>query len=279
MAVSGDITFPAPPFARTCQATHLLSRVVAHLNSGLGTSDDAKDYYSRSLQLHQVLSSFHTALNQDLKTEEPFVFMALSSAMGICFSAIIALCDAHTCANLDDPSGVGIPEQLKMQEVALGGLHDIGASVCEFASRLQVMSLSSHGSKAMLSPFVAEGLFAAAKQYLWYIRETGNLELLVLVEMLTGALRLLGQRWQVASKSLRGRTIPDTVVRLVSNEPIIQMNISQFSREMNSSRQVDIRIATTIETAPLSGRPTLAAPYYPAPVPSSPITSLIIPCF
>ena len=221
LAVSGDITFPAPPFARTCQATHLLSRVVAHLDSSHGTCDIAKDYYSRSLQLHQILSSFHSALNQDLKTEEPFVFMALSSAMGICFSAIIALYDAHTCADLDDPSGVGIPEQLKMQEVALGGLHDIGASVCEFASRLQVMSLSSHSSKAMLSPFATEGLFAAAKQYLWYIRETGKLEILASVEMLTGALRLLGQRWQVASKSLQGRNMPDIVARLASNDPSI----------------------------------------------------------
>lgn len=201
LAVSGDTTLPAPAFARTCQASHLLSRVLAHIYCGPSPTNAAQ-YYSQSFLLHQVLSSFHEALGQELQTEDLSTFMALSTAMGICISATIALYDAHSCADLDDPSGVGIPEQLKIQGVALSGLHEIGASVCEFASRISVAVTSSTSCAAMLSPFVCEAFYAAAKQFLWYIRETGKLELLATVNILTEALQLLGQRWHVASKCI-----------------------------------------------------------------------------
>ena len=204
----------------------------------------AKDYYSRSLQLHQVLTSFQRAMSQELKTkEEPLAFMALSSAMGICFSAIIHLYDAHTCADLDDPSGVGIAEQLKIQEISLTGLHNVLPLVCEFASTLQVMFSLSQSRKSLLSPFVAEALFSAAKQYLWYIRETGKMELLSSVEVLTGALRLLGEKWQVASKSLREeKRVQNTVSSLFSNGAITQMSILKSSKGMSSRGSIDFRI-------------------------------------
>jgi hypothetical protein len=139
-------------------------------------------------------------LEHELETDDLPTFMALSSAMGICFSAIVALYDAHSCADMDDPSGVGLPEQLKMQGVALSGLHEIGASVCKFASRITVVAISSASCAAMLSPFVCEAFYATAKQFIWYIRETGKLELLATVKNLTEALQLLGQRWNVASE-------------------------------------------------------------------------------
>lgn len=189
LAVSSDTDLPAPPFARTCQASHLLSLVLAHVNA-------RTNRYSEALQLHQILTAFHLALQQEVAMDNAALFEDYSSAMGISYSALIALCDKYTCADMDDPSGVGIPEQLKMQETALYSLHEIGASIWEFAS-----CLAKHGEQIVPSPFMAECFYAAATQYTWYIRETGKTELIAAVNDMKLALRSIGRVWAVACKS------------------------------------------------------------------------------
>jgi len=111
---------------------------------------------------------------------------------------MITLYDAYTCADLDDVTGIGLPEQLQMQDVALQGLYQVGTPLCEFASELGGL-LNVHDDAAVISPFVAEALYSMSKQYLWYIQETGKIDLLPAVDSLKDALRLVGQRWQVAS--------------------------------------------------------------------------------
>ncbi|KAI8675773.1 Fungal-trans domain-containing protein [Fusarium keratoplasticum] len=198
LAVSSSTDLPAPPLARTCQAAHLLSRVLSHIGTSQSTRSP-EQYYSEALQLHGILSSFKLALDQEVKREEPHAFLVYSPAQGLCFSAIIALCDNHTCADLDDLSGVGTPEQLKMQETALNTLHEIGASVWQFASHL-VNLLEPQGSQITISPFAAQCLYAAATQYQWYIEETGKVDLKAAVDLLKHALGLIGRSWKVGEK-------------------------------------------------------------------------------
>lgn len=204
---------PAPPFARTCQAAHLLSRVLSHIGTSQATRSP-EQYYSEALQLHGILSSFKQALDQEVKREEPHAFLVFSPAQGLCFSAIIALCDNHTCADLDDLAGVGTPEQLKMQETALNTLHEIGASVWQFASHL-VNLLEPQGSQIIISPFAAQCLYAAATQYQWYIEETGKAELRAAVDLLKHALALIGRSWKVGGKpSPNGYSVTTTDIDL-----------------------------------------------------------------
>jgi hypothetical protein len=100
---------------------------------------------------------------------------------------------------LDDLSGVGTPEQLKMQETALNTLHEIGASVWQFASHL-VNLLEPQGSQITISPFAAQCLYDAATQYQWYIEETGKVELKAAVDLLKQALAFIGCSWKVGGK-------------------------------------------------------------------------------
>lgn len=83
-----------------------------------------------------------------------------------------------------------------MQETALNTLHDIGASVWEFASHLSKL-LEPKRSETIISPFVGQCLYAAAAQYQWYIEETGNIELKAAVDSLKHALALIGNSWKV----------------------------------------------------------------------------------
>ncbi|KAM5360703.1 hypothetical protein ACJZ2D_013581 [Fusarium nematophilum] len=200
LAVSSNTDLPATPFARTCQAAHLLSRVLSHIRQGQ-TMRSAADYYSEGLQLHSILSSFRLALEQLVGNKEPDVLAVYSSALGICFSAFITLCDHHTCADLDDVSGVGIPEQLRMQHLALQTLHELGALAWDFASRIGLM-LEGQDGKGIVSPFAAECLYAAATQYQWYIQETGKEELRPAVDAMKYTLKLIGRTWKVGEKYL-----------------------------------------------------------------------------
>ncbi|RSM13804.1 hypothetical protein CDV31_005674 [Fusarium ambrosium] len=201
LAVCSSTDLPAPPFARTCQAAHLLSRVLSHIGTN-HCKKSPEQYYSEALQLHGILSSFKLVLDQEVKSEEPNGFLVYSPAQGLCFSAIIALCDNYTCADLDDLSGVGTPEQLKMQETALNTLHEIGASVWQFASHLSHL-LESQRSEIIISPFAAQCLYAASTQYQWYIEETGKVELKAAVNSLKHALWLIGNSWKVGEKYCR----------------------------------------------------------------------------
>ncbi|KPM38581.1 hypothetical protein AK830_g8008 [Neonectria ditissima] len=200
LAVSSDTDLPATPFARTCQAAHLLSRVLSHIRIGSNMKSPS-NYYSEGLQLHNILSSFRLALTQEASNEEPQVLAAYSSALGLCFSALISLCDNHSCADLDDLSGVGTPEQLRMQQLALQSLHGIGEWMWEFASHLNLL-LEGSECKYTVSPFATESLYAAATQYQWYIQETGREELMPAVDAMKQTLRLIGQRWKVGEQYL-----------------------------------------------------------------------------
>ncbi|CAM1501258.1 Fc.00g104200.m01.CDS01 [Cosmosporella sp. VM-42] len=200
LAVDGDTTIPAPGFARTCQAAHLLSRVLSNIGSA-AASRPAVDRYTEAQQLYTVLRSFCLALQQELPPEDPSKFAAYSSAMGICYSALIALCDNYSCAEMDDPSAVGIREQLMMQETALRGLHEIGELICAFACQIE-NNLETGEDGTKVSPLVAQCLYCAAKQYIWYFHETGKMELLQAVDTLMSALRAIRKQWNVAAEYL-----------------------------------------------------------------------------
>jgi hypothetical protein len=109
-----------------------------------------------------------------------------------------ALYGYHTCAEGDESSGVGMAGQLQMQEIALSRLKELGVAVAALAERL--INLADVQGNESFSPFVADSLYAIAKNYLWYISETGNTDAMRLVEVLFTALRRLGARWAVASK-------------------------------------------------------------------------------
>lgn len=201
LAVSTDTTVAASSFARTCQAAHLLSRVLSHTNSNV-TSSDRSTYYERALQLHRVLVPFHAVISQEfINAKNPDEAVSRVSAVGICISAMVTLYSTHSCAELDDPRGVGIPEQLQVQQLSLDGLLTVGLSACEFATKLLHL-LEANGVDPAVGAFATEGLYQLARLYVLYVRETNKTEeYSPKIDVLKRCLRFLGQRLQAASKA------------------------------------------------------------------------------
>lgn len=121
------------------------------------------------------------------------------SALGICSSAIVALYYTHSCAEFDDVSGQGTSEQLTMQKASLDGLHRLARAMSQFAAKLTGL-LQSDAPGVMADPFVAQSFYATAKLCLWSANESGKLEYMAFVDTLKQALRLIGQRLQVAGE-------------------------------------------------------------------------------
>ena len=218
LAVSSSTEHPAPRFARTAQAAHLLSRVLRHMDQPTGSGGPSAElWYLEGLQLHPIVQAFGAALALEFDDEQlrrlpggcgsPQIHHAWSlfSAAAICYSAQLVLYDTHTCAERDDPDGVGIPAQLSMQRVALEGMKTACEAVHAFALRIAATieerkANGGGGAAAVVSPFVAHCLYVAAKNYCWYVRETGRVELRQIVIDIVALLREIGATWAVASE-------------------------------------------------------------------------------
>ncbi|KAL5089157.1 hypothetical protein Trisim1_006010 [Trichoderma cf. simile WF8] len=202
LAVSEYATLRTSAFARTCQASHLLSHVLRHLNE---KNDDVKTQYHEAMQLHHIINTFRHALNQEIGNISDEIYNGRYSlthftAMGICYSAQIALYDAYMCADADGMQGVGIPEQFEMQQVAISGIKDTFVCIHRLAS--MIYSSVQAGDISRLSPLIADSLYQAALLIQAYIYETQNNEYTQKMTDIIETLKLLKGRWNVADEYL-----------------------------------------------------------------------------
>lgn len=225
LAVSAEINALAPPFARTCQAAHLMSRIIRHTNE---TRPDPHSWYQEALQLHDILEAFTAAVTHELEqiSQDPSSsgrFTTLLPSIGLCYSAQMNLYDTHTCADVDDASGVGIPEQLEIQRMALNSIKNVCFSVSDLATKINRIVYSNEGT--MLTPLVTDCLYQAAKYILWYVQETNKVELMTLVKEIKDTLSYISETWLVASKYVIGtsRSItncPDEYLEILAGDDL-----------------------------------------------------------
>ncbi|KAK0624379.1 hypothetical protein B0T14DRAFT_517942 [Immersiella caudata] len=199
LAACGDASRPVSAFARTCQAAHLLSRVVHHVNEPPG---DARVWYQDGMRLHYVVDAFSSGLASELA--QPHLSMGGESpaypALGLAYTAQVLLYDAHACANFDQPSGVGTQEQLAMQEISLSGLRAVCPAVSRFATTVRTASRSGDAMAMALSPLLMSCMYEAGKYCFWYYRETLRPELLAEVQEIMHTLRMLAETWPLAGQ-------------------------------------------------------------------------------
>lgn len=160
-------------------------------------------YYKDAIQLTQILLAFNTAISEEFRVmagySNPQLQQSLHSAVALCYSAQIALYDTHTCADRDQPEGVGIPEQLEMQGLALPGLMAVCRQVHEFSQTIRVM-LEHADAGGVASPFVGDCLYAAARAYVWYWMDNRKHEFIEPLKAIAETLRVVGRQWGVANE-------------------------------------------------------------------------------
>lgn len=155
------------------------------------------------MQLHHVIDTFRNAMNQEIgnigdETYNSGHSVSHFTAMGICYSAQIALYDAYMCADADGMQGVGIPEQFEMQQVAISGIKGTFVRIHQLAS--MIYSSVQAGDISRLSPLITDCLYQAALLIQAYIYETQNNEYAQKMTDIMETLKLLKVRWNVSGE-------------------------------------------------------------------------------
>lgn len=184
------------PFARVCQAAHLLGKVCQHVNEHPAAAD-LDMHFQEAAQIQRALSALRVVLENDVHSaEHPHRFLA---ARAICLSALQLLFDVHSCIEVDhvEASGGNRGLRLELQEMAISGSKAAAADCVVLSNEMRQYTLSH---QAAVSPFALHCLYSAAGTYAWHFRETGNDDHCAKLDSLRITLGLLKEQWPACSK-------------------------------------------------------------------------------
>ncbi|EXJ62130.1 hypothetical protein A1O7_02563 [Cladophialophora yegresii CBS 114405] len=188
--VSTPTNVRASPFARTCQATHLLGRLIRLLNDRVL---DASMRFSEAIQLHRTLQALANLLPNDVaRAPERY-----GTPLAICYSSLMHLCDPFACT--ESNHGQHTVEETEMQTIAIAGLKTLAADVLRFSELFHISMLAN---PAASSPLVGDCLYFAASIYAWLANETGSKPMADAYHSLRRVLETMGTRWAVAHEYL-----------------------------------------------------------------------------
>ncbi|KAF5238902.1 hypothetical protein FANTH_10145 [Fusarium anthophilum] len=177
-------------FAMTCQAAHMLGKVIRHTAARNETGSHA-DLASDALGIHSVLAASHSAITEEADTSDtnltpPTRMIALS----ICCSARFLLYHQYCCNNL---SGPAIPtpsaQHTEFQHIIISSVR-----------RLIVLTVPSISRAEQKSPLTAHSIYHAASECAWFIREDQGSEYHEALANLLGGLRAIANEWDIGAQ-------------------------------------------------------------------------------
>ncbi|USW53994.1 hypothetical protein Slin15195_G073130 [Septoria linicola] len=195
LALSATHTVHAGPFARTCQAAHLLGSILRHVNDKAMPAEYRSE---EALQLHRTMRALATALPDEAGGDDIPHGPSLCSAMAICYSGLLTLYDAYSCT--DRGKNETTETQLQMQKESIDGLREVTAQALQLARR--VLAFVEQSGIGKLSPLVIDSLYQAAANYAWYVRESSDAECREHLRQIKEIMLLIDKRWRVAGQYL-----------------------------------------------------------------------------
>ena len=186
---SSPTSVPAGCYARLCQTSHLLGRIMQHLNNHI-RDDDSR--FQEVIQLNRSLQELSVVISAELNEEQS---MALHSAIALCYSGMMILNKPYSGI---EPIGIltslVIPAEFRHH--ALATLRLAAKETSNFVATLYAYLT---GLTDQLSPFIAQCLYQAVTTYAWFSREAPrDLDILNAMEFLRDALRKFERRWKIA---------------------------------------------------------------------------------
>jgi hypothetical protein len=180
------------PFSRLCQAIYLLGKVERH---HLHPNEVETQLFLDASALYVEISALARQVTQEAEASSDYLSHA--APMAICFSALCTLCDPYACHR---PNSTNSAEEASMQVQAIEGLKTVAASIKEFSE--QITARTPHSLDIdRISPFIMDAFYAAAANYAWLVRESGDETHQVALESIRHCLRRLGGRWRCAAVS------------------------------------------------------------------------------
>ncbi|KAK5170913.1 uncharacterized protein LTR77_004057 [Saxophila tyrrhenica] len=219
LSLSASQTIQVSPFARTCQAAHLLGKVIAHIDD---KHLPLTYRFSEALQLNRTLRALADILQDQCGPDSLDGDVAtadLCSSMALIFSGLLTLYDAYSCTeqastahlaadgtehNNSNGNGNGATlgeEQLQVQKASIEGLEEISSRAL-ILTRTMRRTIDTRGA-GTISPLCVDVVYQAAANYAWYVRESSDPWCSERLVELKELLVLLDRRWKVAGEYLR----------------------------------------------------------------------------
>jgi len=123
-------------FARTCQAAHLLGKVVRHIDD---SSLPPEHRFADAMQLQRTLRAFADVLTVEVL--EPSTALTSSTSMAITLSALLSLYDAYSCTARLPVTGT--EDQLTMQKASIDGLKQMSDRAVQFLRQVRIAASES----------------------------------------------------------------------------------------------------------------------------------------
>ena len=157
MSLSTSQAVRVAPFARSCQAAHLLGKVLHHIDDGqLRSSGDYM--YDEALQLHRTMCALADVLRDEASEDDPILRPSLCTSMAMCYSGLLTLYDAYSCTERVHEHQC--ETQLVMQKESIEGLSEFSGRVVQLAQRIRGV-IDSDGI-GRLNPMVIDCVYQAA---------------------------------------------------------------------------------------------------------------------
>lgn len=188
--VSSPTSIKAGAFARTCQACHLLGRLIRLLNDRIL---EAPMRFAEAIQLHRTFQALANLLPDDVRRLPTHY----GTAMALCYGGLLHLYDPFACTETNH--GTGTVEETEMQTISIAGMKATAADILQFSRVLQGSMMTNPSS---ISPLVGDCLYVAAATYGWLVHETGSGEAAEAYHELRGVLETMNTRWAVAGQYL-----------------------------------------------------------------------------
>lgn len=178
-------------FARTCQAAHMLGKIIQHREATMKNSHPASDILQEARNLHRALSSLHLSLegpinNNSRSSLNPSTLPALA----ICASAQNLLYTTYGC--LDFPCFMSRKRS---------GLETEMQSFCMDGHKVVISTVSSLALVESDCPFMATCFYATAFATSWFIREDHEPEMQNALQSMIDGLNRLSTRWAISGQS------------------------------------------------------------------------------
>lgn len=204
--VGSPTSIKAGPFARACQAAHLVGKVVVLLNDLL---QEGEGRFATALQVHRTLTAFVQVLQQESSISPE----AYATPMALAYSALINLCDPFCCT--ESNGGCHTVEEAELQTVCINGIKTAADGVARFVLQLRP---SMNLRPAAISPLISNCLYMATVTFAWRVYEGEKPETLDAYKLLRDALNALSGRWAVGSEYLES---VDKAKELLYDSPLL----------------------------------------------------------
>lgn len=152
LSLSANQNISVAPFARTCQASHILGKAMRHV----GDEKLPLEYrFEEALQLEYTLRALLHSIDAEISQVSDATVGLLFPSKALCLTGLLSLFDRYSCTN--DLMESAPEVQLQVHKRSIDGTMDITNRVLEFGER--VVEFADVYGASKISPLTVDALF------------------------------------------------------------------------------------------------------------------------